>query len=717
MHSFHRLLVFLLVFLASGPLIIAPRLAAAETVAGQLVETPTKLVHDLWNTRQAPHVVVPLVVKEGAALTGVKVTYVEAGGKPEASLLGAFRPRIVGDSLHLVVDFELVREPRVYEVTVRLEGTATATGSLVVQSFDLTLTLPPARLRAIPAITIASERWPWSQGELVKKQLVLSETSRQTRITGLDVAQLDAARLGEVEVPVRFEVTAPETLEPGARDVVTLEADGVFPVGTTSGAIEISAPQLGESMIVPFEVRTKVYDLVIIGWFLGWGLAGWLLRHQLKNAVARAEILAALGPLRERAREESRTHPDPEVGRLLGESIRRLDRQVRWAHVPDIQKAADALRAKLEEAESSNAENRARLGQEVTELERTLEAGWKLPGRISLKPALEALRVAREQLVNGNAHAAQEQMQAVEDALEPARSELTAWSERAGHTIEHLDPAKEDLMLPARIRVDVPAAVEEVRRAIDSIPKFDPKQPFAGVDVLLRATHDAHRELLRLAQKCAAAFEHEAGEAARLFAEKKPGSDAETIKVTAETIKAAARPPALDSADAAVLLENLVEAWRAFTKSIAPHITDSLAQAEYGQGRWGKAMKMQLGTKSGVGDAIPNAFLAGEAPEPEPEPHVPPPASELELPERVALPDMRPEPVDVLVADAMPALRALQVTRGIATAGLLALITWVVYRTSWTGTFDDFTGLAVLAFFSDFTLDTVFEAAAKLRKA
>ena len=38
-------------------------------------------------------------------------------------------------------------------------------------------------------------------------------------------------------------------------------------------------------------------------------------------------------------------------------------------------------------------------------------------------------------------------------------------------------------------------------------------------------------------------------------------------------------------------------------------------------------------------------------------------------------------------------------------------------RASWTGTFDDFTGLAVLAFFSDFTLDAVFEAAARLRKS
>jgi hypothetical protein len=707
MHSFHRLLVFLIVFVFSGSLIVVPRLAAADTVAGQLVETPTELVHDLWNTRQAPHVVVPLVVKQGAALTGARVTYVEAGGKPEASLLGAFRPGLAGDSLQLEVDFALVQTPRVYEVTVRLEGTATAEGPTVVQSFDLALTLPPARLRAVPPISIESERWPWSQGQLVEKQLLLVETSRQTQITGLDVAQLDAARLGDVEVPVSFEVTAPETLAPGARSTATLKADRVFPVGTTTGTIEISAPQLGESMSVPFEVRTKVYDLVIIVWFLGWGLLGWLLRHQLKNAVARAEILAALGPLRERAREESQTHSDPEVGRLLAELSRRLDRQVRWARVPDIQKAADALRAKLAEAESSSAENRARLGQEVTELERILEAGWELPGGVALQPALAALQAAREQLVEGNALAAQEQMKAVEGALEPARSALMAWSERAAHALEHLDPTKDDLLLPERIRSDAPAAVEDVKRAIESMPQFDPKQPFAAIDVLLRAAHDAHRELLRLVQKFAAAFEHEAGEAARLFAAKNPGSDADKIK-------AAAEPPALDMADAAVTLENLVDKWRTFTKLIEPHITNSHAQAELEKGRCIKAMKMQLATEGVISDAMPFTFWA-EAPAPEP--RVPPPASELPLPERPALPDMRPEPVEAVFSDTVPALRVLQVTRGIATAGLLALITWVIYRASWIGTFDDFTGLAVLAFFSDFTLDAVFEAAARLKKS
>jgi hypothetical protein len=653
-------------------------------------------------------VVVPLTLAQGAVVTDVAVTYVEAGGKPDAWLLGAFHPSIVAGRLQLEVDFEKVQAPRVYEIKVQLGGAATEGGARVVQSFDLALTLPPARLRAIAPIIIESERWPWPwPGDVVKERLLLLlETSRQTRITGLDVAQLDAARLGEVEVPVRFQVEAPESLAPGARSEATLEADRVFPVGTTTGTIEISAPQLGESLHVPFEVRTKVYDLVIVVWFLGWGLLGWLLRHKLKDRVARAEILAVLGPLRERTRAEKQTHHDPEIQTSLGDLLRDLERRVQSAHVPDIQEAADTLRERLAEAELSSASHRAEITRKVIELERILEARWELPSGVELDSTRAALRAVRKQLVAGLA--IQDQMKAMEDAFELARSTLTMWIQRAGETIDGLDPVPDGLSLPAEVRDDLAAAVPAIQSIILSVPEFDPNDPLAGAGVLLSAAHRTHSKLLSLVRKLAVAFEREAGEAARLFAETHPDGD------EAAEISKAARLTPLDTADPAASLERILTEVGAFTDRMKWRITDPVAQDKLMQGLSSEAMKMQLASEGAMRDSAPSSSVNGETAAPELP--VPAEAPELPPPGGTELLVMRPAPVEVLLADAMQELKVLQWTRGIASAGLLALVTWVVYRASWTGTFDDFTGIAVFAFFSDFTLDAVFEAAAKLKK-
>lgn len=708
MYSIHRLLVFVSVFVLFWLLIVVPPMAAADTVPGQLVEAPAELVHELWNTRQAPHVVVPLNLEQGAVLADVAVTYVEADGKPDTWLLSAFRPSIVaGRVLQLEVDFEKVQTPKVYEIEVQLIGTLAEGGPRIVQSFDLALTLPPARLRAIAPIIVESERWPWPwPGDLVEDRLLLLETSRQTRITGLDVAQLDAARLGDVEVPVRFEVAAPESLAPGARSEATLEADRVFPVGMTTGTIEIRAPQLGESVIVPFEVRTKVYDLVIVVWFLGWGLLGWLLRHKLKDRVARAEILAALGPLRERARAEGQTHHDPEIQTSLGDLLRDLERQVQSARVPDIQTAAETLRKKLEEAELSSASYRAGITRKITGLERTLEARWELPCGVELASTLAAVRVARKQLVAGLA--IQEQIRAMEDAFEPTRSTLTMWIQRTREVIDGLDPVPDSLPLPAEARDDLAAAVPAIKEIILSVPEFDPEDSLAGCGMLLSGAHKTHGKLLLLVRKIAAAFEREAGEAARLFAAAHPDGE------DAAEISAAGRLTPLDPADPAASLERVIKEVGAFASMMKGHITNPLAQDELQQGRCTHAMKMQLASEGVMNDSVPLSFVAGEAATPESS--VAAEAPELPPPGGTELLVMRPAPVEVVLADAMQELKVLQWTRGIASAGLLALITWVVYRASWTGTFDDFTGIAVFAFFSDFTLDAVFEAAAKLKK-
>ena len=74
-----------------------------------------------------------------------------------------------------------------------------------------------------------------------------------------------------------------------------------------------------------------------------------------------------------------------------------------------------------------------------------------------------------------------------------------------------------------------------------------------------------------------------------------------------------------------------------------------------------------------------------------------------------------PRAVDSIVL-AQQRLRTLQYLRGFLSAGILSVAAWVAYRGSWWGTVNDLAGLAVVAFFTDFTIDAVVNAVTALKK-
>jgi hypothetical protein len=100
------------------------------------------------------------------------------------------------------------------------------------------------------------------------------------------------------------------------------------------------------------------------------------------------------------------------------------------------------------------------------------------------------------------------------------------------------------------------------------------------------------------------------------------------------------------------------------------------------------------------------------------EPHrepIPGPEAAPEVPIGGVVVAMHARAVDP-IALARHRLQGIRLARGAVAALAMSLGTWAVYRGSWVGTTGDLVGVAVLAFFTDFTLDAVVGAVSALKR-
>src|SRR6185503_18524232 len=95
----------------------------------------------------------------------------------------------------------------------------------------------------------------------------------------------------------------PASLPAGGTQAVKLEGN-LFPIGAARGQIVIEADELEKPILVPFEIRTRVYEWIIPLVFLLFGLLGWYVRHRLRDQEVRAELRAQLAPLRKRVAQQ-----------------------------------------------------------------------------------------------------------------------------------------------------------------------------------------------------------------------------------------------------------------------------------------------------------------------------------------------------------------------------------------------------------------------------
>ncbi|HVY29358.1 MAG TPA: hypothetical protein VHB79_22520 [Polyangiaceae bacterium] len=675
----------------------------------QLVEPLAGPAYELKNEAKAAPVEVPLTLGDQVTLKGVIVNRVDAGDRQQPSLLPAFNAALDGSTLRLAVAFSQVHVPRTYKLWLELSGNAPQAPSgtaLAKQLLNVELVLPPARLEPIAPFVVTHEQWPWGtcQGKEASFQLPLHETTGQTSLSGLWIEQEHPVLNDDRQVPTRLVADTGSTeLAAGARRRVTVHADDVG-VGTTKGNLVIAAEQLSEPMKVPFEIRTKIFDVLIIPWYLFFGWIGWVVRIRLQQASQRAELRVQSDALRKRADTEIASNPDDANVVALKAARSALDEALRQDDNQLLQKAVAELRSALEDAHKKRAELVAQALALVAQQETELSVAYDLPEGLTLDRARELTGLVRQQLLNDRPREAKQVQSRQRAELDKLGDEIDRWSRAVRASLEAFEAGANE-----EVAVNVPSAArEDATKLLTSLlallqkAEYSATKPPAALGEYLSAVSDANRGLAQFFVFVKNASANEMNAALQAYRE---------VDGVPPAIQAAvaALPQDVDDVTA-TQLGQLAAAMRDFSHAVAKSLTDSESKDMARAGRMAAAIKNDQALGQGVG----GAKISDSESEPAPSSVAPSlrekplraTAAAAAIWERAAAPEL----------PAVSELRTIQTTRSLVSAAILSVIAWMVYRTSWVGTVSDFAGIAAVAFFTDFTLDAVLEAVAKVKK-
>jgi hypothetical protein len=162
---------------------------------------------------------------------------------------------------------------------------------------ELQINLVPAKL-GLPEKLIVSRTvwWPLKPDEL-KPPLVVREESRTTRLSALQVSRLTSSA-GAVTVSTGITPAAdPVVIAAGRQITIPYTLDRGLPLGTVTGKLRLSAPELADAATLDYEIRTRlssIYIPVVIA--IGF-LLGWLVRKYLAGLIRLAEVRESAGRL------------------------------------------------------------------------------------------------------------------------------------------------------------------------------------------------------------------------------------------------------------------------------------------------------------------------------------------------------------------------------------------------------------------------------------
>jgi hypothetical protein len=560
----------------------------------------------------------------------------------------------------------------------------------------------PPRLRAIPPLVVTSDRVVGDP--TVTATLKLAELGRAAKLTNLHIEQLDRAVTNNAQIEAELTAKdAPAELAAGGRVAVTLEGKG-FPIGTSTGQLVITADQLAEPVVVAYEVRSKRHTELIIPWFLVFGVFGWVVRHVLKNAEARAELGARLEPLRRQVQTQIETHPLEQQRLALTTLQRDVDSALDGRDHAALEAKVQALRSGLEKALAERATFVNQEAAQVTALRQALSPAWKLPGGADLHTSLPYLASAEAALVADRPRDAKDHVKPVYAALDAVGDAVNRWLVQADRTVKDLAAAHAHLPGSVRPAVETAEAIAQDKRK--PVSRYDAAQRPESIATYLRQVHELYDAMEHLDSLLRVGLSEELSAAKEMAT--KVGMKQSDID---EIVRSGTLPES--HADRSQACDRALKTAHAFHDVVEKHITETEARKLLDAGRYADAIQRQAELTKGLSRAVPTA-------------------NQLQVPDvvreqvsaRTATPDvpvgfvvvsMRPRSVDPITL-ARSHLQNIRLVRGVVSALALSLVTWAVYRGSWSGSDGDLVGLAVVAFFTDFTVDALIQAVTAVKK-
>jgi hypothetical protein len=173
-----------------------------------------------------------------------------------------------------------------------------------VQTVSLTLTQPSPEIEVTSKFYL-DQRYGFFGTSSINRPLQISETSGKAPLTKIRLADVrEPGNLAQVDDGLlKFNLDG-ESLSAGETKSVDVTVEGMFPLGTTAGKIELRANELSKPQVVPYEIKARrttkwIYFITGAGFLCGWFIRVFLRKQQeIAEASADAsgvvaEILAA----------------------------------------------------------------------------------------------------------------------------------------------------------------------------------------------------------------------------------------------------------------------------------------------------------------------------------------------------------------------------------------------------------------------------------------
>ncbi|KYF52376.1 hypothetical protein BE04_07835 [Sorangium cellulosum] len=670
---------------------------------GALVEAPAAAIEP-WTYVEQSKIVVPLLLKTGATLepNSARTVRVRVGEEPLQSLLPAFKTTFVPPArIEIDVDVRHIPGPTTYTVAVELGGLAGDPRAPTTQIIELTWTLPAARLAPIAPIVVRDTlAWPSAKGTA---HLLLRESSGKVKLTGIS--------LSEPEVPVNDGVPADMLLQlptdsfdlsPGEERLLKIVHTGTFPVGKTTGKIQIRAPQLVEPVVVPYEVHTRIHDWAIVMLFLSAGLVGWLVRKRLIQREELARLRADFEQCRAKAEKIADTYPE---AASLRPALAHVEQQLRDGATDAAREALNGLLTRVAEVLKARSNAIASLLEIALPVKQFVDLGWKLPHKVDLSLARAHLAAATQALREEDFATGKKMYDAALSALDEVGMAITGWKREARAALKRIDDGD---MLSKAARAEGGQLAASAAEKLKQLPDYNSTErpEWQGY---LRHVHNTRWELARLLACAADAFKRDAADAVKALRAWK-GKDSEYAM---ELEQAATLELDVSKGEPVDGLGLLLDTAEKYKKIVEKYVTSSEARALLGSGDYAGAIAAQMSSDKMV-DVKPHVSSAGKALE-EPAPA----DSGAWAPEAVGVPAGQVvvfrQSLDPVVA-ARAELGQVRFVQAFVSAAILSVAAWVLYRGSWVGTVNDVVGIFVAGFFTDFTLEAVLNVVPTLKK-
>jgi hypothetical protein len=354
-----------------------------------------------------------------AQLTSVSIGQTE-DRRLHRRLSARFVPAVNGHGPAISVRAELGRlRPGTFNLVVTLIGRRA--GRRVRQQVDLSLILVPAKLRE-PAALDLRHLAGLVGTDPANKSLYLAEISGRSRLSHVVVEQDTSTASGVVSFPSNT------TIRPGDVARLTPTLQGHFPIGTTTGTLQVRARELEQPVTVSFAVVTErskwwIVVVALIGIVLGW-VTRVLVRDQVARSTARLEALRLLRTIE----EELGRRVDGGFQDRAGGLHQRLKVAISDSDDPgSLERTTSEIAAELQREIDVDRKARATALKRIASAEDLIGRGWKLPPAAAqdLRETGDALNGAEALLARGNVGAATAHVEKLEQRLARTVQERT----------------------------------------------------------------------------------------------------------------------------------------------------------------------------------------------------------------------------------------------------------------------------------------------------